>query len=89
MALKHVHSLRIVHRDVKGSNMFITGARNIVLGDFGVSKQLTESQQKAMTSVGSPMYMAPEWWDGRGGTAASDMWSVGVVLYELLALTGA
>ena len=34
------------------------------------------------------MYMAPEWWDGRGGTAASDMWSVGVVLYELLALTG-
>ncbi|CAE7260156.1 Nek1 [Symbiodinium natans] len=86
MALKHVHSLRIVHRDVKGSNMFITGARNIVLGDFGVSKQLTESQQKAMTSVGSPMYMAPEWWDGRGGTAASDMWSVGVVLYELLAL---
>eukprot|EP00439_Symbiodinium_sp_Y106_P078820 s24_g17.t1 len=86
MALKHVHSLRIVHRDVKGSNMFITGARNIVLGDFGVSKQLSESQQKAMTSVGSPMYMAPEWWDGRGGTAASDMWSVGVVLYELLAL---
>ncbi|CAJ1420091.1 unnamed protein product, partial [Effrenium voratum] len=86
MALKHVHKLRIVHRDVKGSNMFITGARNIVLGDFGVSKQLTESQQKAMTSVGSPMYMAPEWWDGRGGTAASDMWSVGVVLFELLAL---
>ena len=33
------------------------------------------------------MYMAPEWWDGRGGTAASDMWSVGVVLYDLLALT--
>eukprot|EP00438_Fugacium_kawagutii_P024831 Skav205733 [mRNA] locus=scaffold1496:173883:174405:+ [translate_table: standard] len=32
------------------------------------------------------MYMAPEWWDGRGGTANSDMWSVGVVLYELLAL---
>ena len=30
--------------------------------------------------------MAPEWWDGRGGTAASDMWSVGVVLFELLAL---
>lgn len=86
MALKHVHKLRIVHRDVKGSNMFITGARNIVLGDFGVSKQLSESQQKAMTSVGSPMYMAPEWWDGRGGTAYSDMWSVGVVLYELLAL---
>lgn len=35
------------------------------------------------------MYMAPEWWDGRGGTANSDMWSVGVVLYELLALTTA
>ncbi|CAK9109568.1 unnamed protein product [Durusdinium trenchii] len=86
MALKHVHKLRIVHRDVKGSNMFISGARNIVLGDFGVSKQLTESEQKAMTSVGSPMYMAPEWWDGRGGTANSDMWSVGVVLFELMAL---
>ena len=39
--------------------------------------------------VGSPMYMAPEWWDGRGGTAYSDMWSVGVVLYELLALSRA
>lgn len=53
MALKHVHTLRIVHRDVKGSNMFVTGARNIVLGDFGVSKQLRESEQKAMTSVPS------------------------------------
>mmetsp|Transcript_22783 Transcript_22783/g.52037 ORF Transcript_22783/g.52037 Transcript_22783/m.52037 type:complete len:855 (+) Transcript_22783:49-2613(+) len=86
MALDYVHNLKIVHRDVKGSNIFITGADNVVLGDFGASKQLTASVAKAMTSVGSPVFMAPEWWDGRGGTSLSDMWSVGVVLYELIAL---
>mmetsp|Transcript_59838 Transcript_59838/g.142541 ORF Transcript_59838/g.142541 Transcript_59838/m.142541 type:complete len:1102 (+) Transcript_59838:94-3399(+) len=87
MALDHVHSRKIVHRDVKGSNIFITGADNVVLGDFGASKQLTASAAKAMTSVGSPVFMAPEWWDGRGGTSLSDMWSVGVVLYELATLS--
>eukprot|EP00928_Gymnodinium_smaydae_P054265 TRINITY_DN38070_c0_g1_i1.p1 TRINITY_DN38070_c0_g1~~TRINITY_DN38070_c0_g1_i1.p1 ORF type:complete len:549 (-),score=47.45 TRINITY_DN38070_c0_g1_i1:204-1850(-) len=86
LALDHVHALRIVHNDVKGSNLFITGADNIVLGDFGVSEQLEPDSPSSISRAGSPAFMAPERWNGGGGTFASDMWSVGVVAYELCAL---
>ena len=56
----------------------------MVLGDFGVSKQLASTTDRAATSVGSPYYMAPENWDGRGGSYASDMWSCGVIVFILL-----
>eukprot|EP00931_Biecheleriopsis_adriatica_P114930 TRINITY_DN90798_c0_g1_i1.p1 TRINITY_DN90798_c0_g1~~TRINITY_DN90798_c0_g1_i1.p1 ORF type:complete len:489 (+),score=58.99 TRINITY_DN90798_c0_g1_i1:149-1615(+) len=86
-ALKHVHSLSIVHCDVKGSNMFISGADNVVLGDFGVSKQLDACSKQTESLAGSPSYMAPERFDGGIVSSASDMWAVGIVAYELVALS--
>eukprot|EP00931_Biecheleriopsis_adriatica_P051928 TRINITY_DN30162_c0_g1_i1.p1 TRINITY_DN30162_c0_g1~~TRINITY_DN30162_c0_g1_i1.p1 ORF type:complete len:590 (-),score=126.47 TRINITY_DN30162_c0_g1_i1:255-2024(-) len=86
MALEHVHALRIVHNDVKGNNMFITAADNIVLGDFGVSEELAPDSPSSNSKAGSPAFMAPERWNGGGGTFASDMWSTGIVAYELTAL---
>eukprot|EP00930_Biecheleria_cincta_P035755 TRINITY_DN24573_c0_g1_i1.p1 TRINITY_DN24573_c0_g1~~TRINITY_DN24573_c0_g1_i1.p1 ORF type:complete len:485 (+),score=58.33 TRINITY_DN24573_c0_g1_i1:23-1456(+) len=86
LALEHVHALRIVHNDVKGSNLFITGANNVVLGDFGISEELEQGSPSSTCHAGSPAFMAPERWNGACGSFATDMWSAGIVAYELIAL---
>jgi len=85
LAVEFVHACRLIHRDIKPPNLFITGTKvqHVCLGDFGVSKQL-DMTDRAYTNVGSPMYMAPECFEGGGVTSASDLWSVGVVMFELL-----
>lgn len=90
-ALAEAHRHGIVHRDIKPSNLFLTplpdGSRGIKVIDFGISKDTdsnaTLTQSRAM--LGSPCYMAPEQMRaGANVDAAADIWSLGVVLYELL-----
>ncbi len=85
-ALGHAHSQRIVHRDVKPANVLISRHGTVKVGDFGVAR-LGEgsSDVLAATIVGTPKYMAPEQARGRGTSAATDVYSVGIVLYEMLA----
>ena len=52
-ALKHMHDRRIIHRDVKASNIFISKEGNFILGDFGTSRILNKTREKADTFVGS------------------------------------
>lgn len=96
--LAHVHAAGIVHRDLKPSNLFLArkpdGSGILKLLDFGVSKCLVEYQDdrdKKITGnaiVGSPVYMSPEQVkSARSVDARSDIWSMGVVMYELI--TGA
>lgn len=86
-ALQHIHNERILHRDLKTSNLFLTNQYRIVkLGDFGISRVLEGSIEAAITVVGTPYYMSPEVCENKPYTFKSDVWSLGCVLYELCML---
>ena len=85
-ALAQAHLQSIVHRDVKPANVLISARGRVKVGDFGVARLAEGSTDgAAATIVGTPRYMAPEQARGRPTTPATDVYSVGVVLYEMLA----
>ncbi len=83
LALKHIHGLHILHRDIKTSNVFLTGGNCVKLGDFGISKVLQSTLESALTVVGTPYYMSPEVYESKPYTLKSDVWALGCFLYEL------
>eukprot|EP01041_Mallomonas_annulata_P003991 gene3991-7947_t len=86
LALKHVHDKNILHRDLKSQNIFLTSKGIVKLGDFGIAKVLDASEDQARTQIGTPYYLSPEICESRPYGRSSDMWSLGVVLYELVVL---
>lgn len=86
LALQHVHNKHILHRDLKSQNIFLTKAGDCKLGDFGIAKVLDHTQAEAVTLIGTPIYLAPEVCDSRPYGIKADIWSLGIVLYELFAL---
>ncbi len=60
LALQHVHSKRILHRDLKTQNIFLTKNRDVKLGDFGISRVLQHTYDVARTAIGTPYYLSPE-----------------------------
>jgi len=86
-ALEHAHSRGILHRDVKPSNVMITPGGRVLLFDFGlVQAEGSARLTRTGAPVGSPAYMAPEQMRSSVSDARSDVYSLGVTLYELLAL---
>ncbi len=85
LALKHAHDRRVLHRDIKPQNIFLSGG-HVRLGDFGISKVLGSTMSVASTWVGTPLYVAPEVCLGQDYDEGCDVWSLGVVAYELCAL---
>lgn len=84
VAVAHAHKHRVLHRDLKPSNVMLTSSGVLKLGDFGVAKVLAGTTAcDQMTCVGSPTYMAPEIVSGEPYGSPCDVWSLGVILYEL------
>jgi len=86
LGIKHMHDRRILHRDLKSENVFLTRNGVIKIGDFGVAKCLEYTLQKAVSYIGTPYYLSPEIVLGLDYSFASDIWSLGVILYELCCL---
>jgi len=82
-ALDYAFREGIVHRDIKPANLMIASGTNVKISDFGAA-YLRKSQVVQTASMGSPFYMSPEQIRGEPLTFHSDMYSLGVVLYELL-----
>ena len=85
-ALEFAHRHGIVHRDIKPSNILITPAGRVKVADFGIAKLIDYGTlTQTGTIVGTPFYMSPEQIEGRKVDGRSDLFSTGVVLYEMLA----
>ncbi|MEW5315749.1 MAG: hypothetical protein WDW38_007155 [Sanguina aurantia] len=85
-ALHMLHVNRVAHRDVKLSNILVTGDGCLKLADFGLSALLDSGDSLTDTVVGTPSYMGPELMQGKPYGTKNDLWGLGCVLYELAAL---
>ncbi|KAM4052706.1 serine/threonine-protein kinase Nek1-like [Anomaloglossus baeobatrachus] len=86
LALKHVHDRKILHRDIKSQNIFLTKSGTIQLGDFGIARVLNSTVELARTFIGTPYYLSPEICENRPYNNKSDIWALGCVLYEMCTL---
>lgn len=84
-ALKYLHSHRVIHRDLKLGNFFLSDKMEIKIGDFGLATKLEFDGERKRTICGTPNYIAPEVLDGKQGHSYEvDVWSLGVIAYTLL-----
>ncbi|XP_074186006.1 serine/threonine-protein kinase Nek5 isoform X2 [Rhinolophus sinicus] len=87
LGLKHIHDRKILHRDIKTQNIFLSKNGMVAkLGDFGIAKVLNNSMELARTCVGTPYYLSPEICQNKPYNNKTDIWSLGCVLYELCTL---
>lgn len=87
LALKYLHAMGIIHRDLKLENVFVSGWQagilRVKVGDFGVAKQLNRFAEQTETILGTPVYFSPEQAFRRPYDYSVDVWSLGCLIYEL------
>jgi len=80
-----MHDRKIVHRDIKSSNIFLTSMNIIKLGDFGISSFLNHTHDFLKSFAGTYFYLSPEIVNRKPYNDKTDIWSLGVLLYEMCA----
>ena len=98
-AILHMHRKQVLHRDLSSPNILLRGDGDVIIGDLGVSKRTGAStftmaygakdataDYKPKTTIGTPQYMSPEMMSGKEYSVGSDVWALGVLLFEMLAL---
>ncbi len=85
-ALSYAHGLGIIHRDIKPANVMITNEKQVKVTDFGIAKILKgdDSTKSGTAVIGTPLYMAPEQVTGEGVDQRSDIYALGIMMYELV-----
>jgi hypothetical protein len=84
-ALDYAHSHGVIHRDIKPANILLTDGRQVMVGDFGIARALdSPGVTTTGTMLGSAAYIAPEQAQGAGATAQTDLYALGIVVYEML-----
>jgi len=85
--IQYLQSQRVIHRDLKLGNLFLTADMQLKIGDFGLATKLDSKEERKKTMCGTPNYIAPEILNGatnNGHSFEVDVWSTGVVMYTLL-----
>jgi NIMA (never in mitosis gene a)-related kinase len=81
LGLRHLHSKKILHRDIKTMNVFLADSKSIRIGDLGVARTMTGDF--ASTIVGTPYYLSPEMCEEKPYNEKTDVWAMGCLVYEL------
>jgi len=84
LALEYLHKNNMVYRDLKPENILLDSKGHIKLADFGLSKMLNSSKDKAFTVCGTLQYLAPEMFTNQGYDKNVDWWALGCLIYEML-----
>lgn len=82
--LAHAHLNGVIHKDIKGQNILIDVDKNIKITDFGIADILEDEMTKTQSLMGTPQYVAPETLNRNISNAQTDIYSVGILMYELL-----
>jgi tRNA A-37 threonylcarbamoyl transferase component Bud32 len=84
LALEYAHSRGVVHRDIKPANLLLAGSAHVKVSDFGIARMESSTLTQTGSMVGTPSYMSPEQFRGDPVDGRADVFSAGIVLYQML-----
>ena len=83
LGLAYIHQKKVLHRDIKSMNVFLSKQEDVRIGDLGVAKILADTGNFAHTMIGTPYYLSPEMCEEKPYNSKSDVWALGCVIYEM------